>query len=370
MNEDKASRYHRLKRRATVLSVALTAVMLGGLILSGASVSLADVARGLSPGPDSRFPALAIAAYVMMLVALHEALAFPVALYYGFVLDRRYGLSAASFAAWLRDRAKAVGLGLVLAIGGAESVCLAVRVSPEWWWLISAALFAVAMCVMAKIAPVALLPLFYRFTPLGRESLRTRLIALSQRAGIPVLGVYEWALGEKTRRANAALVGTGRTRRIIVSDTLLAEYSDDEIEVILAHEIGHHVHRDILIALAAESASLLIGFYAAALALAVLWQPLGFRSAGDFAALPLLVLAGGALSVVSTPFTNALSRRNERRADRYALALTKQPAAFISAMKRLGTQNLAEERPSRAVLWLFHTHPPVEQRIDAARSFQ
>jgi STE24 endopeptidase len=370
VNEDKASRYHRLKRRAAVLSIGLTAVMLGGVVVSGAAVALAGAARSLSPGPGTGFPALAIAAYVVMLAVLHEAVAFPVVFYYGFILDRRYGLSSESFSTWLRDHAKAVGLGIVLALASAESVCFALRVSPAWWWLLSAALFAAAMCVMAKIAPIALLPLFYRFTPLGRESLRMRLVALSQRAGVPVLGVYEWALGEKTRRANAALVGTGRTRRIIVSDTLLAEYSDDEIEVILAHEIGHHVHRDILVALVAESVLLVVGFYAAALALATLWQPLGFRAADDFAALPVLVLAGGALSVVSTPLVNALSRRNERRADRYALTLTGQPAAFISAMKRLGTQNLAEERPSRAVLWLFHTHPPVEQRIDAARSFQ
>jgi STE24 endopeptidase len=369
VNEDKASRYHRLKRRATVLSIGLTTVMLGGLVMSGAAVTLADAARRLSPGLGTEFPAVAIAAYVVMLALLHEALALPVAFYYGFILDRRYGLTAESCAGWLRDRSKAVGLGLVLAIGGAESVCVAMRVSPRWWWLLSAALFAASMCLIAKIAPVALLPLFYRFTPLGRESLRTRLVALSQRAGVPVLGVYEWALGEKTRRANAALVGTGRTRRIIVSDTLLAGYSDDEIEVILAHEMGHHVHRDMLVALAAESVLLVVGFCAAALALGVLWQPLGFRDAGDFAALPLIVLAGGALSVVSTPLVNALSRRNERRADRYALTLTRQPEAFISAMKRLGTQNLAEERPSRAVLWLFHTHPPVEQRIEAARSF-
>ncbi len=370
MNEDKASRYHRLKRRAAVLSVGLTTLMLVGLVVTDASLAFAGAARSLSPGDGSEFPAFAIAAYVVMLAILHEALALPLAFYYGFIVDRRYGLSSESFLAWLRDHAKAVGLGLVLAIAGAESVCFALRVSPAWWWLLSAALFATAMCVMAKVAPVALLPLFYRFTPLGRESLRTRLVALSQRAGIPVLGVYEWALGEKTRRANAALVGTGRTRRIIVSDTLLAEYSDDEIEVILAHEIGHHVHRDILVALAAESVLLVVGFYAAALALAVLWRPLGFHGPGDFAALPVLVLAGGALSVVSTPLINALSRRNERRADRYALTLTRQPAAFISAMKRLGTQNLAEERPSRAVLWLFHTHPPVEQRINAARSFR
>jgi len=368
VNEDKASRYHRLKRRSAVASVGLTAVLLGGLLVSGGSVALADVARVVAHTRADSSP-LAVAVYVLILGSLHEALALPLAFYHGFFLDRRYGLSSEPLGGWLRDHAKAIALGAVLAIAGAEIVSAAQRMSPSWWWLASAAAFIIAMGLMAKIAPIVLLPLFYKFTPLDRKSLGARLVSLSQRAGVPALGVYEWALGEKTRRANAALVGTGRTRRIIVSDTLLAEYSDDEIEVILAHEIGHHVHRDILVALLAESALLVVAFYVAAAALAA-WGPrLALRSANDMAALPLLLLAGGATTIVATPVVNALSRWNERRADRYALKLTRQPAAFISAMKRLGTQNLAEERPSRAVLWLFHTHPPIEQRIKAAQSF-
>jgi Zn-dependent protease with chaperone function len=370
LNEDKASRYHRLRRRSAVLSVALTASMLGGLLVSGGSASIADAAYRISATGHCQFSPMAVAVYVVILALLQETLAFPLAFYHGFFLDRRYGLSVEPPAAWFRDHAKAMGLGLILAIAGAEVVYAAVRVSPAWWWLIAAAAFVAAMAVMAKIAPVVLLPLFYKFTPLDRESLRIRLVSLSQRAGVPVLGVYEWAMGKKTRRANAALVGTGATRRIIVSDTLLAEYSDDEIEVILAHEIGHHVHRDILVALIAESALLVAAFYVAGAVLDASWERLGFRSASDIAALPLLLLAGGTLTVGATPVVNALSRWNERRADRYALRLTRRPAAFISAMKRLGTQNLAEERPSAAVRWLFHTHPPIEQRIKDARSIE
>ena len=350
--------------------MALTAALLLGLLVSGGSASIADAARRISASNQAQFSPWAIAVYVVILALLQEAITFPLAFYYGFLLDRRYGLSIESPGVWFRDHAKAMGLGLILGLDGAEIVYLALRASPAWWWLISATAFVAAMTVMANVAPIVLLPLFYTFTPLDRESLRARLVSLSQRAGVPVLGVYEWALGAKTRRANAALVGTGATRRIIVSDTLLAEYSDDEIEVILAHEIGHHVHRDILAALVAESVLLLAAFYGAAAALDAFWERLGFRSATDIATLPLLLLAGGALTVAATPVVNALSRWNERRADRYALRLTGQPAAFISAMKRLGTQNLAEEHPSTAVLWMFHTHPPIDQRIEAARSFR
>jgi len=370
VNEDKASRYHRLKRRSAVVSVGATAALLAGFLLSGASSAIADRARLIASSSFFAHSFGAVAVYVAVLALLHEIVTFPLALYRGFILERRYDLSSESLNGWLRDHLKAAALGFVLGLAGCEVVYATLRLSPSWWWLLSAAAFTIVMAVLAQIAPIVLLPLFYRFRPLTRDSLRSRLVSLSERAGVPVLGVYEWALGEKSRRANAALVGTGATRRIILSDTLLAEYSDDEIEVILAHEIAHHVHRDILVGLVTETLLLIVSFMAAAATLAVCWRPLGLAGPGDVAGLPLLVLGGGAVSLAATPLVNALSRRNERRADRYALALTSQPAAFISAMKRLAAQNLAEERPSRAVLWFFHTHPPIQQRIDAARSYK
>src|SRR5262249_34560255 len=144
---------------------------------------------------------------------------------------------------------------------------------------------------------------------------------------------------------------------------------DDEIEVILAHELGHHAHRDIRHGLLIESVIVLAAFAAAATALQLFWQPLALQSPADVAGLPLLMLAGGIVMLLATPFVNARSRRNEHRADRFALELTERPDAFVSAMRRLAAQNLAEARPSAATLWLFHTHPPFEQRIEAARTF-
>jgi len=183
-----------------------------------------------------------------------------------------------------------------------------------------------------------------------------------------VLGVYEWGLAEKTKKANAALAGIGATRRILVSDTMLAEYSDEEIEVVLAHELAHHVHGDIWKGIAFESLLVLLGFYAASRVLAALAAPLGLRGIDDVAGLPLLLLAAGAVSLVMVPLSHAMSRAFERRADRFALDLTRNPAAFISAMRRLGAQNLAEDRPSRLVQWLFYSHPPLGERIAAAET--
>jgi STE24 endopeptidase len=214
------------------------------------------------------------------------------------------------------------------------------------------------------------LPVFYAVKPLDRETLRGRLLALADRAGARVVGAYEWGLSEKTRKANAALAGLGSTRRILISDTMLSEYSEDEIEVVLAHELAHHVHGDIWKGLLFESALIVAGFYAAFRVLTGLGPWLGLADAADPAGLPLLLLAGGVVSLLMVPAANALSRRYERSADRFALDLTRNPAAFISAMRRLGAQNLAEEHPSRTVQWLFYSHPPIAERIAVARAFR
>lgn len=364
MNEDKSSRYHRLRRRARVASVALTVLFLALLLFTGASAAAAASIRAALPRP-----AVAVAVYALALAAAQEVLAFPLACYRSFVLDRRYGLSSESFATWLRDHAIASALGTAPALGGAEVVYLCLRWSPGWWWLPAAAAFAAAAAVMAKLAPVLLMPLFYTIQPMSRARLGDRLAALSARAGVPVLGVYEWGLGSRSSRANAALVGTGGTRRILVSDTMLAAYSDEEIEVVVAHEIAHHVHGDIRAALVLEAGLLGAAFLAGALALRVGWRAAGLASPADVGGLPLILLAAGAVLGGATPFVNALSRRHERRADGYALALTGQPAAFVSAMRRLAAQNLAEEDPPPAVLWLFHTHPSIAERIERARAF-
>jgi STE24 endopeptidase len=179
--------------------------------------------------------------------------------------------------------------------------------------------------------------------------------------------VFEWGLGAKSRRANAALVGSGGTRRILLSDTLLNEYSDDEIEVILAHELAHHVRRDIAKGILLEFLLLLVAGAAAAFAITAVWLRLGLRGPADPAGLPVLLLAAGAVMLAATPLVNAVSRYNERKADEFALASTQRRDAFVSAMRRLGAQNLSEESPSKASVWMFHTHPPIAERIAAAK---
>jgi STE24 endopeptidase len=372
VNEDKATRYHRLKRRTGLCAAGWTALVLALMLGTGASRALAawaeSIAHQLTSGPWTS--ALVVVLYVAVLSLVHEIGSAPLAFYSGFRLEHRYGLSSERLGEWLRDRLKSLAIGLTLGAAAASVMYVFIRRWPGAWWLPTGAIFALVTVGLTNLAPVFLVPLFYRVRPLDRAALTPRLLALAERAGARVLGAYEWGLGAKTRKANAALAGLGTTRRILVSDTLLAEYSDEEIEIVLAHELGHHVHGDIWKGLAFESALMLTGFYAASRALEVFAPRLGLAGASDPAGLPLLLLAAGAVSVVLLPVAHALSRAHERSADRFALELTRNPAAFISTMRRLAAQNLAEERPSRLIRWLFYSHPPIAERIAAAQGFK
>lgn len=305
---------------------------------------------------------LPLGIFVAVIAVGWELVAFPFTAYRSFFLERKYGLTAESFAAWLRDHLKALAIGLAMSEVAAFAVFESMRLAGGAWWAMAAVLFAAAGALLSQLAPVVLMPLFYRFRPLDREALGQRLLVLSERAGVRVLGVFEWGLGEKSTRANAALAGAGRTRRILLSDTLLQDYSEDEIEVILAHEMAHHVHHDLWTALALETVFVTVALLVAHIAVTTAGHGLG-----DPAALPLLVLAAGGVSLALTPLGLAWSRHNERRADRFALDLTGRHDAFVTAMRRLAAQNLAEPNPSSLVRWFFHTHPTIDERIAAAR---
>ena len=365
-NEDKSARYHRLRRRASLFDTTAQAVLLLGLLWSGASIAIRAAVE--SAFGERLVPVVVV--YVLAIALLSELIHLPFGFYRGVILERRYGLSREATARWLGDHIKAAAIMLAVLTFAGVIVAWLLRLSPDRWWLFASVVFVVALVLLARFTPVILLPLFYDIRALERDALRERLLALAERAGAPALGgAYEWRLGDRTTKANAALVGIGRTRRILVSDTLLAGHSDEEIEAVFAHELAHHVYGDIWTALVLEAALLTCACYLADKALAEFAVTLGLEGKGDVAGLPLLVLTAGAVSIALTPLANALSRAHERRADRYALDTTRNSAAFISAMRRLAASNLAEERPSRFVELLFHTHPSTAARIEAAKSW-
>jgi STE24 endopeptidase len=370
LNEDKSTKYHRLRRRADLLGTASAGVVLLGMVFLGGGQKLRELAAAITQWAPGGFDdVMNVVVLTAILIVILQVVEFPFAYYQGHLLEHRYGLSTQSAGRWLADHGKGFLLGLVLAVAGTSIVFFTLRNWPVQWWWISAVVFATAMIGLAQLAPVVLLPIFYKFKPLDRPALVDRLMTLATRARTDIVGVFEWVLSDHTKKANAALAGMGKTRRILLSDTLLADYSEDEIEVILAHELAHHVHRDLWRGIAVQAAALFAGFYLIDLVLRAVGEPLALRGMSDPAALPLMLLVGGVWSFMLMPVGNALSRAQERAADRYALTTTRNVDAFVTAMKRLAQQNLAEEYPSPLVRWLFYSHPPIRERIDAARAF-
>jgi len=370
VNEDKSTRYHRLRRRADLLGTAAAGVVLLGLMVSGGSHRLRELAAALSQWlPEGLNDVVMVMLLTVLVLLILQLVELPFAFYQGHRLEHHYGMSTQSTTHWLADQAKGMLLGIGVGVLGASVVFAALRHWPDHWWWVSAAIFAAGVVVLARLAPVILLPLFYTFKPLDRPALVARLLALAGKARTDVVGVFEWVLSGHTRKANAALAGMGQTRRILLSDTLLADYSDDEIEVVLAHELAHHVHRDLWRGIILQTAVLFGGFFLADAVLRGVADAAGLRGISDPAALPVLLLVAGAWSFLMLPLINAMSRAQERAADRYALAATQNVDAFVTAMKRLSQQNLAEEYPSALVRWIFYSHPPIRERIEAARAF-
>jgi STE24 endopeptidase len=361
-----AHRYNQLKRWLGFADLASGFLFLLILLLTGWSARLRDFALG--PGEHRNYY-LAIVLYVLLLLLISKLLGFALE-FYAFRLEHRFHLSEQTFGSWLWDEAKTFLLSFVLATIVVELIYWTIRFSPQNWWLIAWVVFLALLVLMAQIAPVVLFPIFYKFSPLDNEDLKSRLVKLGERAGMPIRGVYEWKLSEKTKKANAALTGLGTTRRVILADTLLQNYSPDEIEAVLAHELGHHVHRHILKSILVQAVVTFAGFW---LASEVLHYAVDherwFESLSDFATLPLLVFVSTALSVLLMPLLNAYSRFNERQADRYCFQSVRSVEPFVAAMNKLAEQNLAERQPSKWVERLFHSHPSISNRVAAARAW-
>ncbi len=364
MNEaQRAKAYHRAGRILGVVGFALDLALLLVLIFAGWTTDLRTFAENMTS-----HPALALLVYFILVGVILQVPGLPLNYLKGYRLEHRYGLSNQTFWSWVKDQLKGLAVGGTLAVLGVEFIYWTIRNWPGAWWVISATAFIAFFVLLANLAPVVLFPIFFKFKPVDDENLAARLMELSRRAGTRVRGVFEWKLSEKSKKANAALVGLGNTRRIILSDTLLEQFSAEEVEAVLAHEFGHHVRHHVFRMIVVQTLTTYLGFYLANACLLRWGGAFGFRGVADFANLPLLILVSMGLSLVLLPCVNSHSRWLERQADDYALKTIPSKAAFITSMEKLADINLAERHPSAWIEFIFHSHPSIEKRIAYARS--
>jgi STE24 endopeptidase len=300
----------------------------------------------------------------------HVVVSFPLSLFAGYTLEHRYRLSHLTLRRWLVRYAKrnvlALGFGLVMT----PLLYWVIWLAGPWWWLAAAAVFFVVTVIMGQLLPVVVLPLFYKIERLENAELAQRMAKLAAGTGLSIQGVYRMGLSEETAKANAMLTGLGRTRRVLMGDTLLDQFSSDEIEVIFAHEIGHHVFRHIRKMIVAGVLYSLLGFWICDRVLAW-WVQMQYGGPVDAyrmpaSTLPLLMLVLTVFALVLEPLQNIISRRYERQCDRYALTRTGLRQAYVSAFRKLARLNKDDPDPHPLEVFLFHSHPPISERLKMA----
>ncbi|MBT4126911.1 MAG: M48 family metallopeptidase [Chloroflexi bacterium] len=359
-----ARSYQRIKLTFSIVSMALNVVAPLVFLLAGGSEAIRNLAEGWSG-----IAAVVVVIYLLVTGIGLQIIEFPFEVYSGFIVEKKFGLSKVNITSWLFDWLKGTLLQSVLLVALISGMYWLLRSQPELWWLWAAIAATILVIILMALVPVLLLPLFYKFEPIPEGELKDRLFALADTIGTHVQGIYVWHLGDKTSKANAAVTGWGRTRRIIISDTLIESNSIEEIEVVMAHELGHHVRWDVWKMLAVSTVLIFVSFFVIDMALTAWIDSLGLRGIDDIAGLPLVLIVGAGVSLVALPISNWLSRKAETAADLYALNLTGMRDEFISAMDKLGDQNLSQKKPNAVVEFIFHSHPSIQRRIDNANAW-
>lgn len=364
--QEKARQYARISRRLMLVNLFISAFYALLWLVCGWSKSLTISIQTITANAW-----LQIALYLLIFSGILYFIDLPLSYYESFHLPHRFEISTQTLHGWISDQAKGILLGSVIGLSIIEIIYLIMRHYPQTWWIWVSGFLLVFNVLLAYLAPVLLFPIFNKFTPLGKEhqELIERLKNLANKAGTHVEGVYLMDMSRRTKAANAALTGMGKTRRIILGDTLINSFTPDEIETVLAHELGHHVHKDLFYLTLVSAISTVLGMYLVSLGLNWSVHQFDLGNISNIAAFPLVLILLGAYQFITMPIVNAFSRWRESLADEYALQITGKGAAYATALVRLADQNLAEAEPEAWVEWLLYSHPALGKRIAKARQY-
>jgi STE24 endopeptidase len=356
-----AKEYSRQKIRLSIYKLLLTILLLIVILLSGASLFL----RGVVVNWTQNFYIQA-GLYLVVFSLVYDLLFLGLDYYGGFLLEHKFRLSNQTILDWVKQGIKKFLLSLILCIVAGEMLYVFLRHFPNNWWLLVTAGWFLLTVVLGKIAPVLIIPLFYKCNPLDNESLKKTLLDLCTTCGVGIKRVFEIKLSKETRKANAAVAGFGKNKRILLSDTLLRNYSDDEIKAVFAHELAHVCLHHVWKILVFGALVSFISFYLAYVSFNKSLDFFGFKQVYDIAAFPLLALILLLIGLIFLPLQNGFLRCLEKKADMFALGHIQNKESFISMLKKLGKQNLSDPAPGKLVRILFYTHPSISERINYA----
>ena len=357
--------YARTKRiLSLVQSVVLYAVLLI-LLFTRLSGEISDYAYSFTSNPY-----LALLIFIGIIGISEAVVTFPLSFYSGYILEHKYDLSNQNLKGYFTESLKGLILALALGIPILLGFYLILKNTGEWWWLVLGMFLFLISVILGRLAPVLIMPLFYKFQPVEDESIKERLLSLCKKTGVQVAGIFTFNMSKSTKKANAAFTGMGKSKRIILGDTLMEKFTPEEIEFVFAHEMGHYTKKHIAKLVLLSTVSTFLGLYLTSLLYSVTLGYFGFSASYEIAALPLLFLYLSIYGLITSPITNIFSRKYEWEADTYALETTRNKEAFISSMEKLADQNLAEKTPNKIIEFLFHSHPSITKRIEFARNYE
>lgn len=362
---EEAKAYQRSRIILRLSGLCDAALILAILQFTGLSSRLGAAALGLCGG--SFYPALCV--YFLVFSAACTVFMLPLSFYGGFLLEHRFGLSNQSFSRWLSEEIKKTVLSFPFSLALVVAYYAIGRTAGAWWWVGAAGVAASFSVVFTMVFPFIVLPLFYRCVPLADGNLKGRVLALAGKFGIPVSGVFLIDFSKNTRKANAAVIGCGRTRRVILTDTLVNDFPPDEVEVVIAHEMAHYAYGHIWKLLTVHCLSTFVFFWCLGRLLPALALVCGAAGPFDPAILPAAALFLGLFEFAVAPARHAFSRALEREADLGSIEATGKREAFISLMRRLADKNLSDENPHTLIEILFYDHPPIGKRIRMAEQY-
>jgi len=359
----KAKKYARIQIILMLANLAIGVVYLSGWLYLGISAKLQGQLTQIT-----RSVWVDVALFGLVFGGIYTLLEFPLSYYSDFVLPHRFDLSNQSIGQWLIDQLKGLIISIPMVILILEFIYLVLRLVPDTWWLWAAIFLLIINILPAFIAPILIFPIFNKFEPLEEEysELEERLFQIAKKAGVGVKGVYKFDMSLRTKQANAGATGLGGSRRIIIGDTLLTNFTPDEVVTIMAHELGHQSNNDIPTGLILSGVLTFVGFYIADAMLQFGVNFFGINHVSNISSLPLFATVLGILSVLGLPVMNSYSRWREKRADQFALRLTGNGAAFASALRRLANQNLSDINPNPWVEFFLYPHPSMGRRIQMA----
>ena len=358
-------RYARRRYLLFVAYLVLGVAFLGAMI-GGGSSALAAQAREIA-GPDAFLWTVFL--YFAGFSLAYLLVTFPLTLYGEYVLEHQFGLSTQTLGRWVRRRIKKWVFSFIIAAPLVLIFYALLRKWPTMWWLPASIVWILFTYVLTKLAPKILIPIFYKLERIKDEELSSRLSELASAAGRQLSGAYRIDLSRETKKANAAVVGFGSTRRVVLGDTLLAKFTHAEIAAIFAHELGHVVYRHLLKGFVLAAVLCIGSLYVGSVVLGRASVALGIGAVHDVETLPVLVAVLAGIQLFAMPFEKWYSRRRELKSDAYALRSTGDREAFISAMRKLAAMNLADVRPNKLAEILLFSHPPISKRIRFAATF-